>query len=273
MKEGFSDRVREITRNNQISLGERIDQVFHILDDGHDIKKKGEDDCEIIAYSELIKMIKEANLNHEFDLEYLQLITLLAENYVKRNEYRQLKKVALDTLELLSEEATPFDCLEDTIPRIASALEYSVYNHFLYEILLWFIKEAFKNGKLDENLKYEVKQVLKLNLLIKDNFLPSGLLDKKTAEAFAKLFSREELMDIILNPSLNTLKVDPVEYTWEWENIYYDLEDELDTILAGVPRGMGFCYHYWQAKEDLLRKKYNIEWKSPSAMNPRVMFD
>lgn len=272
-KEGFRESIRTIIRNNQINIEDRIDRVFQILDDRPDTHKKNEEDKEVVAYSELIEMIKEENKNHEFDLQYLQLLTLLAEKYVKLKEYQKLRNVALDTLELLREESTPYDCLEYTIPRIASAVEYSVYNHYLFEILLRFIKEALKNDKLDEEIKYEIKQVLKLNLLLKDNTIPSGVLDKKLTDAITKLFTAEELMNIILNPSLNTLKVDPVEYTWEWEYIYYSLEDELDALLAHVPKGMGFCFHYWSAKEDLLRKKYNIQWKSPSVMNPNVIFD
>ena len=271
--DGFRESIRQITRNSQIGIEDRINRVFHILDDQKDTSGKKGEDKEIIAYSELIEMIKEVNNNHEFDLQYLQINTLLAEQFVKLKEYRNLKKIALDTLKLLREESTPYECLEYTIPRIAEALEYSIYNHFLFEILLLFIKEAIKNGKIDEELKYETKQVLKLNLLLKDNKIPIGRFDKDFVEALIKLFTREELMDIILHPSLNNLKVDPVEYTWEWEQIFYRVEDELDLILAEVPRGMGFCYHYWYAKEELLKTKYNIIWNSPPMMNPGVMFD
>lgn len=270
---GYIDAVREITGDNRADIEDRIERVFQTLGDQSEILKNDGEVKEIIAYSELIEMIKTENQNHEFDLYYLQLLTLLAEKYVELKEYRQLKQVALYTLELLREESTPFEYLEETIPRIASAVEYSVYNHYRFEILLLFIRVAFKNDKLDEELHYEMQQVLKLNLLLQDNEIIARMLDKKLIEAISKLFTSEQLMNIIVNPSLNSLKVDPVEYTWEWENIYYDLEDELDELLADVPRGMGFCFHYWSVKEDLLKTKYNIQWKSPSMMNPRVMFD
>lgn len=272
-KEKFFNKVRETVSNNRLNVDERIDRVFKMLDEVHDIYKNDDGEKEIMAFSELIEMIKKENNDHEFDLQYLQLITLLAEKYVKLKQYRNLKQVALDTLDLLREESTPYDCLEYTIPRIADAVEYSVYNHYLFEILLYFLREAYKSGKLDEELKFEVKKVLKLNILLQDNYIPYGMFDKEFIEALTKLFTPQELMNIIMHPSLNTLKVDPVEYTWEWENIIYNVEDELDKLLSNAYKGMGFCFNYWSEKEDLLKNKYNIIWKSPSRMNPNVMFD
>ena len=270
---GLREAIRKVVCNNRLGVEERIDRVFQMLDEHHDIYKSDDGGEEITAYSELIEMLKEENKDHEFDLQYLQLLTLLAEQYVKFKEYRKLKQVAFDTLDLLKEESTPYDCLEYTIPRITSALEYSVFNHYLFEILLYFLREAFKSGKLDEELKSEAKQVLKLNILLQDNHINFRMFDKNFVEALTKLFTPQELMNIILHPSLSSLKVDPVEYTWEWENIFYQVEDELNFLLSEVPRGMGFCFNYWNTKEELLKKKYNINWKSPSMMNPHVMFD
>ena len=68
------------------------------------------------------------------------------------------------------------------------------------------------------------------------------------------------------------LKVDPVQATSEWEDVIYDVEKELDEQLKDEPRGMGFCFSYWSAKRAALARR-GIEWRSPSAMNPRVMFD
>jgi hypothetical protein len=68
------------------------------------------------------------------------------------------------------------------------------------------------------------------------------------------------------------LKVDPVQATPEWEDVIYEVEKEVDEELKGEPRGMGFCFGYWSAKRAALARR-GIEWRSPSAMNPRVMFD
>ena len=68
------------------------------------------------------------------------------------------------------------------------------------------------------------------------------------------------------------LKTDPVQATAEWEDVIYDVEKEVDEQLKDEPRGMGFCFSYWNAKRAALARR-GIEWRSPSAMNPRVMFD
>ena len=68
------------------------------------------------------------------------------------------------------------------------------------------------------------------------------------------------------------LKVDPVQATPEWEEVIYDVEKELDQELKDEPRCMGFCHSYWSAKRAALARR-GIEWKSLSAMNPKVMFD
>lgn len=47
----------------------------------------------------------------------------------------------------------------------------------------------------------------------------------------------------------------------------------LEERFANAPRQMGFCFHYWNAKRELLDEEYGIEWRSPSQMNPHVIFD
>mgnify|MGYP003547696595 FL=1 len=68
------------------------------------------------------------------------------------------------------------------------------------------------------------------------------------------------------------LKVDPVQATTEWEDVIYEVETEVNEQLKDEPRGMGFCHIYWSTKRAALARR-GIEWRSPSAMNPRVMFD
>ena len=68
------------------------------------------------------------------------------------------------------------------------------------------------------------------------------------------------------------LKVDPVQASPEWEDIIYEVEKEVDEQLKDEPRGMGFCFSYWSAKRAALAR-HGIQWRSPSEMNPRVMFD
>lgn len=37
--------------------------------------------------------------------------------------------------------------------------------------------------------------------------------------------------------------------------------------------GLGFCHAVWDIKKRLLKEKYDINWKSPSDLNPEINFD
>ena len=69
------------------------------------------------------------------------------------------------------------------------------------------------------------------------------------------------------------LKRDPVEWTARWEEVIDQAEQMVAERLAGEPMVMGYCFGYWSAKAAVLSDKFGIEWRSPAAMNPRVMFD
>ena len=68
------------------------------------------------------------------------------------------------------------------------------------------------------------------------------------------------------------LKVDPVQASQAWEDVIYEVEQEVEEELKDESRGMGFCFSYWSAKRAALARR-GIAWRSPSTMNPRVMFD
>jgi len=52
-----------------------------------------------------------------------------------------------------------------------------------------------------------------------------------------------------------------------------DIEAESKLANSEHRNKMGFCHLFWMVKTDILKNKYGIEWKSPSVMNPDVMFD
>ncbi len=68
------------------------------------------------------------------------------------------------------------------------------------------------------------------------------------------------------------LKFDPIERTSLWEDNIYKAELEVDKILEGVPRGMGYCHAHWPALKRVLSQR-GIPWKTPTELNPRVLFD
>lgn len=109
-----------------------------------------------------------------------------------------------------------------------------------------------------------------------ETFHPGCFLDPEEADEI------QQKLESYIDPSISMeqwvettgahLKFDPVERTERWEEIIYEVEKECDRRLKGEPRGMGFCFAYWSVKKAVLAQ-YGIDWQSPSAMNPRVMFD
>lgn len=39
------------------------------------------------------------------------------------------------------------------------------------------------------------------------------------------------------------------------------------------PEGMGYCHVLWGRQQQILKEKYNIDWKTPSEMNPYILYD
>lgn len=224
-------------------------------------------------YDCMIRMIEDEDTERVEDLARLQLYALLAETYVELEDYRPIYKLAQEVLEMIRHEDVAWEAMAETLPRIIDAVAETVYHHAEYELLLIYILMAFKTGNLTDEFKGRVRKWMKLHLLLEESGWLDFRLTKELERAMADMFTQTELFKIMLDPKIGHLRTDPVEYSWEWEKIYYDVEAELDRRLANVPRQMGFCFQYWAMKRELLMEKYGIDWRSPSQMNPRVMFD
>ena len=69
------------------------------------------------------------------------------------------------------------------------------------------------------------------------------------------------------------LKHDPVEWTARWEEVIDEAEAKAYARLQEHPQGMGFCHAYWPTLSAILAEDYDIQWRSPSQMNPKILFD
>ena len=270
---GIRNLIEKITFDQSKTIDERIDDVFNMREqlEVKDDRERLRNDVDY--YDCLIRMIEDEDTERVEDLARLQLYALLAETYVELEDFRPMHKLAREVLEMIRHEDVAWEAMAETLPRIIDAVAETVYHHAEYELLLIYILMAFKTGNLNEEFKGRVRKWMKLHLLLEESDWLDFRLTKELERAMADMFTQTELFKIMLDPKIGHLRTDPVEYTWEWEKIYYDVEDELDRRLANVPRQMGFCFQYWAMKRELLMEKYGIDWRSPSQMNPRVMFD
>lgn len=270
---GIRHLIEKITFDRSKSIEERIDEVFDMRQqlEVKDDKERLRNDVDY--YDCMIRMIEDEDTERVEDLARLQLYALLAETYVELEDYRPIYKLAQEVLEMIRHEDVAWEAMSETLPRIIDAVAETVYHHAEYELLLIYILMAFKTGNLTDEFKGRVRKWMKLHLLLEESDWLDFRLTKELERAMADMFTQTELFKIMLDPKIGHLRTDPVEYSWEWEKIYYDVEAELDRRLANVPRQMGFCFQYWAMKRELLMEKYGIDWRSPSQMNPRVMFD
>ena len=270
---GIRHLIEKITFDRSKSIEERIDEVFDMRQqlEVKDDKERLRNDVDY--YDCMIRMIEDEDTERVEDLARLQLYALLAETYVELEDYRPIYKLAQEVLEMIRHEDVAWEAMSETLPRIIDAVAETVYHHAEYELLLIYILMAFKTGNLTDEFKGRVRKWMKLHLLPEESDWLDFRLTKELERAMADMFTQTELFKIMLDPKIGHLRTDPVEYTREWEKIYYDVEDELDRRVANVPRQMGFCFQYWATKRELLMEKYGIDWRSPSQMNPRVMFD
>lgn len=69
------------------------------------------------------------------------------------------------------------------------------------------------------------------------------------------------------------LKYNPIEKTEEFKEAMKVIEVLAFFRFFFVSKGMGFCFRAWYFQKKMLKKWYNIDWKTPQEMNPDVRFD
>lgn len=105
---------------------------------------------------------------------------------------------------------------------------------------------------------------------------------------YRRSFTKENLKELkqktldFLNPEMTMeewcdkydcyLKFDEIERSARWEEVIYEVDKAVARKMRRVQMRMGYCFEYWSAKKAVLAR-HGIEWRSPSSMNPTVMFD
>lgn len=68
------------------------------------------------------------------------------------------------------------------------------------------------------------------------------------------------------------LRYDEVEDTLRFMEVNAEVEAKIKRQDGGR-RFMGYCHLFWMKKKSILKEEYGIDWRTPSEMNPYVMFD
>ena len=73
-----------------------------------------------------------------------------------------------------------------------------------------------------------------------------------------------------------SIKLDPIENTDDFKKFEKELAPKIEAFLNANSISkdeLGYCHAYWEVKKMLLKKYYNIDWKTPEELNPEVIFD
>nr|MDO8088033.1 hypothetical protein [Candidatus Sigynarchaeum springense] len=78
-------------------------------------------------------------------------------------------------------------------------------------------------------------------------------------------------------PMTPIISHDPIEDDPKVKAILPKVDKEAEKLVKNrskVKKGrMGYCHLFWSAKQEILRDKYGIDWKSPQEMNPGTKYD
>lgn len=71
------------------------------------------------------------------------------------------------------------------------------------------------------------------------------------------------------------LKHDEIENKEEYKEIFKKVNEEVEQKLKkeGYQLGLGYIHIFDRYKKQILKKKYNIDWKSTQEMNPNILLD
>lgn len=265
-----TDKINTIAQDNNLSINEKIAQIVE-LHQCLDPYSSEAFEISLPVYETVRRLLLGDNYEDCHTSDLIMCNSLLAEAYAHNNKSWLIAPLAQHTCEMLT-GATVDD--EETIDMIVAAIDrlcYVLQAHPRLTMKLYNLQYGFEKGRKEpheDTLKEAAEKIIALATLTECDTWYAPM-----KEEFDALLGTEMVKEIINNPYTGHLKVDPVVYTEAYENVIDAVEEEVDRRMEGKPYGMGMCFEIWSIKKAILADKYGIEWRTPSQMNPRVMFD
>ena len=263
--------IKLVVENKELSVKDKIERILSIQDsveaDSVEYYKLGCTVFETIRTLLLNDNYEECHLD-----DLLMCDCLLAEAYWHTSKGWCIAPLAQEIYDklvgLFVKDAEKLQAYSQVIARICYCLQGTGHPRLMMKLLVLRIGYEKLLPEPDrEELEAMAEKMLNLSLLTQCDtwykVVETDILD---------LLSSDKIDAIKRAPADGLLKVDPVEYTELWEKVIDEVEAKVNEELADEPKRMGHCFTYWTTKARVLRD-YGIEWKSPSLMNPRVVFD
>lgn len=264
------EKITNIAQDSNLSVIERVAQIVELqqsLPEYSDEAFK----ASVPAYETVRQLLLNDNYEGCHTSDLIMCNSMLAEAYIRNRKSWLIAPLAQHTCDMLTGAIVEDD---ETIDMIVAAIDrmcYAMQSHPRLSMKLYNLQYGFEKGRkepIEETLKEAAEKIISLATLTECDTWYAPL-----KEEFTELLGTEMVREIENNPYTGHLKVDPVEYTEAYENAIDAVEEEVDRRMGGEEYGMGMCFEIWSIKKEILAEKYGIEWRTPSQMNPRVMFD
>lgn len=266
----LTDQITAIAQDSNLSVNDKVTKIVEIhqsLDPYCDEAFR----VSMPAYETVRSLLLNDNYEGCHTSDLIMCNSMLAEAYIRNRKTWLIAPLAQHTCDMLT---GAFVNDEETIDMIVAAIDrmcYALQSHPRLTMKLYNLQYGFEKGRTtpqEETLKEAAEKIISLATLTECDTWYTPLKDE-----FTELLGTELIREIENNPYTGHLKVDPVEYTEAYENAIDAVEEEVDRRMGGEEYAMGMCFEIWSIKKEILANKYGIEWRTPSQMNPRVMFD
>ncbi len=264
-------QIKSIAEDSKLSINNRIEKILSV----HEEVDSDTDEYYVLGCTvfETIRALLLSDNYEDCRLDDLLMCNcMLAEAYKHTSQSWRIAPLAQEVYDKLigslSSKTERLHTHVQVLGRVCECLRGTGHSRLMMRLLGMQLRYEKSLPDPDQEELDEIADTLyRLSLLTKcDTWL-------KPIEAdVAALLGDEKMEAIKQKPAIGLLAVDPVEYTEQWENIIDEVEARVGKELADEPREMGFCFTYWHVKAGILQE-YGIEWRSPTLMNPRVMFD
>ena len=269
--EQMIEQIKAIAADTNKSVNQRVDEIITLhqsLDQySHEAFQTG-----VAAYESARTLLLNDNYEDCHMMDLLMCDALLAKAYMHDQRSWLIAPLAQHAYDMMlgvsTDDEESLKTMIAVIDRLCSVINS---DHPRLLMKLYAMQYSFEKQRNEPNtdaLKDTTEQLVSLATLSACDTWYAPL--KEEIEA---LLGKDAVKEIEQNPYTGHLKKDPIEYSEEYEAVIDKVEEEVSNKMGNQPYAMGMCFEIWHIKQTILAEKYGIEWRTPSQMNPRVMFD
>lgn len=199
--------------------------------------------------------------------------SLLAEIYQQLNTPWLITPIAQHTYDLLQDievdDQESIQMIISVLDRMCYVLRGGAHHRLilkLYALEFRFLKLLNPINK--DALREISEEIIAISTLIQDNSILDTL-----REEIEIILDEKLIKEIVENPYVGNIIIDNIEYTLEYENVVDKIDETVAKEAELDPQKFNSLSTIWQRKKEILSQQYNIDWHTPSELNPHTLFE